>query len=261
MVSRGALHLRKTTNTVLDALIQATEDGRPPLPGINALHDIVATLKTSAAFDDFYSRAYREMMEIVATEEQVQKRVNVFGRLLIHPMSDLFKTGVFDRDILPNVFSFLHLVLGDECDAFGAQCTAIVAALREEQGDNFTWDAFYDDGEAKKILWRTLVRIAALFKRWDVRKEWFIKLMQYTPSTVSMGQSAFVVKDNHGGGEREPAEPRVFTERHFCQFFQAMFRPLTEIKAADGEVFRREFGADPHHLIGDFLMHLASCAV
>jgi len=261
MVSRGALHLRRTTNTVLDALIQAAEQGRPPLPGINALHDIVATLKTSSAFDEFYHRAYREMMEIVASEKREQKRVNCFGRLIIHPMSDLFETGVFDRDILPNVFSFLHLVLGDECETFGAQCTKIVTALREDLGDEFSWDSFYGDLEAKKIHWQTLIRISSSFKRWDVRKDWFIKLMQYTPSTVSMGQSAFVVKDNHAGGEHEPAEPRVFNERHFCQFFQAMFRPLTELRVADEEPFRREFGADPHHLIGDFLIHLATCQV
>ena len=256
MVSRGVQHLRNTTNTVLDALIQAAEQGRPPLPGIAALHDIVASLKNSSAFDDFYHRAYREMMEIVASEKQEQKRVNVFGRLMIHPMSELFESGEFDRDFLPNVFSFLHLVLGEECDEFGVQCTQIVAALRDEMGDEFTWDCFYDDREAKKIQWRTLVRIAASFKRWDVRRDWFIKLMQYTPSTVSMGQSAFVVKD---AGEHEPAEPRVFTGRQFCEFFQALFRPLTEIQYADEAAFRQEFGADPHHLIGDFLMHLASC--
>jgi len=257
MVSRGVQHLRKTTNTVLDALIQAAERGRPPLPGIAALHDIVATLKTSTTFDEFYHRAYREMLEIVAGEKQEQKRLNLFGRLMIHPMSPLFETGDFDRDILPNVFSFLHLVLGDESEMFGGQCTKIVAGLRDELGDEFSWDAFYDDPEAKLIQWRTLVRIAASFKRWDVRRDWFIKLMQYTPSSVSVGQSAFVVKDT---GDHEPAEPCVFTGRHFCQFFQAMFRPLTEIRRADENGFRQEFGADPHHLIGEFLMHLASCS-
>ena len=261
MVSRGAQHLRKTTNTVLDALLQAAQQGHPPLPGIAALHDIVAMLKISPSFDDFYHRAYREMMEIVASEKREQKRVNCFGRLIVHPMSELFESGAFDRAILPNIFSFLHLVLGEECDDFGVQCTRIVGDLREELADDFSWDAFYEDAEAKRIQWHALVRIAGSFKRWEVRKDWFIKLMLYTPSTVSMGQSAFVVKDTHPAGEHEPAEPHVFTERQFCQFFQAMFRPLTELRTADQEPFRREFGADPHHLIGEFLMNLAACPI
>jgi len=256
MNSRGVRHLRKTTNTVLDALIQAAEQARPPLPGLGALHDIVASLKDSAAFEEFYHRAYREMMEIVASEKREQKRVNAFGRLVLHAMSDLFETGVFDRAILPNIFSFLHLVLGDEIEVMGGKCKEIVVLLRDDLGDEFTWDAFYQDREAKKVLWHVLVRISASFKRWDVRKDWFIKLMQYTPTSVSVGQSAFVVKDP---GEHEPGEPHVFTERQFCQFFQALFRPLTELHYTDEDAFRQEFGADPHHLIGDFLVHLAAC--
>ncbi len=156
-----------------------------------------------------------------------------------------------------NVFSFYHLVLGEEAQTWDDECRTLVEGLKTQLGDEFQWDAFYGDPAAKRILWRALVRIAASFKRWEVRRDWFIKLMQYTPTTVSMGQNAFVVKT----GEHEPAEPRVFTNHEFCQFFQAQFSPLTEMSADDLTAFRREFGADPHHLIGDFLLHLASCPV
>jgi len=30
---------------------------------------------------------------------------------------------------------------------------------------------------------------------------------------------------------------------------------------ADEDVFKREFGTDPHHLIGQFLVHLAACEI
>lgn len=257
MGTRGPKYLRKTTNHVLDALVQAAEKAYHDHPvGMNAIHDIVEGLKVSSTFDEFYRRAYRELMDIVDSERLEQKRTNPFGRLMIHPLGEWFDSGALDRDILPNVFSFIHLVLGDDGDKYAEQCQEILREVRVERGEDFTWDSFYRDRRAKLIQWHSLVRIATSFKRWDLRKDWFVKLMQYTPTTVSLGSSAFMVKehDHHD-------EPRVFGDRQFCQFFQALFRPLTEITAEDEELFRKEFGADPHHHIGEFLVHLTACGM
>ncbi|MBI5165272.1 MAG: hypothetical protein HY985_15380 [Magnetospirillum sp.] len=259
MGSRGPKHLRRTTNTVLDALLQAAAAAYREQPmGYNALHDIVEGLKASSDFDSFYRRAYREMMDIVETEKLEMKRSNAFGRILVHPLGELFDRGTFSRDLLPNIFSFVHLVLGDDAEAYGEQCHAILKDLRDRLDEDFSWDAVYASPEAKRIHWQTLIRIAASFKRWDIRKEWFMKLMQYTPNSVSVASNAFVVKDNH---DHEPAEPRIFGEREFCMFFQALFSPLTEMSPADQGLFRQYFGDDPHHRLGPFLVHLAACPV
>ena len=258
MGGRGPAYLRKTTNAVLDALLQAAEGAtRDQRLGLDVLREIVAGLKASPGFDEFYRRGYRELLEAIESEELEHKRVDAFHRLMIHPIAPLLQDGTFDRDILPNVFSFYQLVLGDDARDWGEDCHETVVRLKEDLGDRFLWDAFYADPAAKRIQWHALVRIAASFKRWDVRQDWFIKLMQYTPTSVSLGQSAFIVKTVGA----DPTEPWVFTTREFCQFFQAQFTPLTEISPADLDAFRREFGADPHHLIGDFLMHLAACPV
>ncbi|HLO76999.1 MAG TPA: hypothetical protein VK196_11155 [Magnetospirillum sp.] len=258
MGSRGPKLLRRTTNVVLDALLQAAETAYRGQPlSKETLHDIVEGLKISQQFNEFYRRAYRELMEVVDEEKLEQRRQNAFGRLMVHPLSELFDKKILDREILPNVFSFFHLVLGDDAEAYGERCLERVRELREAMGEDFTWDAFYDDPMAKSVMWHTLVRIATSFKRWDVRKDWFMKLMQYTPSTVSLGSSAFVVRE-HGNGHEEP---HVFGNHHFCAFFQALFSPLTEMDKQDEKRFREDFGADPHHLIGQFLVHLAACEV
>ncbi len=258
MGSRGPAYLRRTTNTVLDALLQAAEGGaRDQRLGLDVLREIVAGLKTSPGFDDFYRRGYRELLEAVESEELEHKRIDAFHRLMIHPIAPRLQDGTFSRDFLPNLFSFYQLVLGDDARDWGDECQEIVTRLKEEMGDDFLWESFYADRGAKRLLWHALVRVAASFKRWDVRQDWFIQLMQYTPTTVSLGQSAFIVKSNGA----DPAEPWVFTTREFCQFFQAQFSPLTEITPADLAAFRREFNTDPPHLIGDFLRHLATCPV
>lgn len=257
MSERGPQHLRKTTNVVLDALLMAVEKAAHGQSlSLTMLDSIVSGLKVSATFEDFYHRSYREMMEIVEGEKREQRRSNAFGRLFVHPLSPLFKDGTLDRALVPNTLNFLHMVLGDEVEAHAERCRAIVDALRDELGDHFTWDAFYDDGEAKVVLWRTLVQISASFKRYDLRKDWFIKLMQNRPTAVSLASNAFVVRD-HDPNE----EPIVFGEHEFCAFFHALFDPLAELSARDDAAFRKEFGADPHHLIGGFLVNLASCTV
>lgn len=260
MSNRGSRVLRRTTNTVLDALLHAADAAHHGKPmSMAELHDIVAGLKMSPQFNDFYHRAYGEVVEVVEAEKVARKRQNAFGRLMVHQLSDLFDQEVLSRDFLTNIFSFFHLVLGDDADAYGERCQEIVRDLREareELGEDFSWDDFYGDPRAELILWHTLTRIAASFKRWDLRKDWFIKLMQYTPSTVSLGPSAFVVRE-HDHSE----EPKVFGNHEFCAFFQALFHPLTDMDKAAEERFRKEFGTDPHHLIGPFLVHLASCRV
>ncbi|MGE5506516.1 MAG: hypothetical protein ACM31L_18985 [Actinomycetota bacterium] len=224
--------------------------------GAAQMEKIISGLKQSPSFDEFYRRAYREMMEIVENEKLELKRTNAFGRLMVHPLTVLFEAGIFERDILPNIFSFIHLVLGDEGDVYGEHCQDIVQSLKDEMGDEFNWDAFYGDGRAKVIYWHTLVRIAHSFKRWELRKDWFIKLMQYTPTTVSLSSNAFVTRE-HDPNE----EPRVFGEREFCQFFQALFAPLQDLSGDDEALFRQEFGNDPHHLIGPFLVNLTTCPI
>lgn len=257
MGTRGPKLLRRTTNHVLDALLHAAEQGfRGGAVPMHGLHDIVEGLKASLQFDEFYRRAYGELTGIIEQEKIEHRRTNAFGRLMVHQLGEVLEDGTLDRAILPNIFSFFHLVLGDDAQLYGDRCHEILGDLKAELGDDFTWDVFYGEPAAKLILWHTLTRIATSFKRWDLRKDWFIKLMQYTPTTVSLGQSAFVVREvDHA------EEPRVFGNREFCAFFTALFSPLTEISSGDEALFKKEFGSDPHHLIGQFLVHLASCEV
>lgn len=256
MASRGPNLLRRSTNHVLDALLKAAEGAWKGHPKeLDALRDIIMALEGSSQFDDYYRRAYRELLDVVEQEKLEQRRTNAFGRLMVHDLGPLFEDGTLDRSILPNIFSFFHLVLGDDAGFYGEQCMKLVGELKADLGEDFTWDAYYQSREAKMILWRTLTRIAGSFKRWDVRKDWFMKLMQYTPATVSTGSNSFVTR------EVDHDEPHVFNNHHFCAFFQALFSPLTAMNKVDEDVFKREFGTDPHHLIGQFLVHLAACEI
>ncbi|CCG40993.1 hypothetical protein [Magnetospirillum molischianum] len=257
MGEQGPAHLRKITNGVLDALLQAAErtsSGRPLSVGL--LEEIVSGLKESAAFDDFYRRSYAEIADIVTADDLNQRRANAFGRLMIHSLDPLFEAGEIDRTLIGNLFSFLHMVLGEAAEANAARCRDILKTLRDESGASFTWDSFFDDPEVRLVEWQVLLHIADLFKRFDVRKEWFIKLMHHRQNTVSVSSNAFYTIEHDA-----VAEPITFGEREFGLIFHAWFDPLENLSPRDDQAFRRAFGAAPRTRIGAFLTHLAGCPV
>lgn len=255
MAARGPLHLRKVTNVMLDALVQAAEragQGRPL--SLSLLENVVAGLKASADFEPFYQRSYHELLEIIDGDRSEQRRVNAFGRLMFDPLGRLFDQGRLDRVLIVNLFSFLHMILGDEEERIATRCRDIVELLREERGESFLWSDFSGDPEAKLILWRTLIAIAGSFRRFDPRKDWFIKLMMYRPSSVSVASNAFVPIESDPN-----AEMIAFGEAEFGLLFSALFEPLVDLSPRDHVAFVREFGAEPQALVGDFLDHLARC--
>ena len=128
---RGPKLLRSTTNHVLDALLAAAErafHGGPVT--MHGLHDIVAGLESSLQFDQFYQRAYAELVAMVEQEKIEHKRVNAFGRLVVHQLGELLEDGTLDRALLPNIFSFLHLVLGDDAQTYGDRCSEILGDMK-----------------------------------------------------------------------------------------------------------------------------------
>jgi len=257
MGEQGPAYLRKVTNDVLDALVIAAErasSGRPL--SVALLEEVVSGLKGSAAFDDFYRRSYAEITELVGADDINQRRANAFGRLMIHPFDPLFEAGELDRELIGNLFSFLHMVLGDEAEAHAARCRDILATLRDELGTSFSWEAFFDDPDIRLIEWQVLLHVADLFKRFDVRKDWFIKLMHHRQNTVSVASNAFYAIEHDA-----VAEPITFGEREFSLIFHAWFDPLESLSPRDDLAFRRAFGGAPRARIGAFLTHLAGCPV
>ena len=256
MGDSGPLHLRRTTNVVLDALVQAVERAAAGRPlSLELLDSVVAGLKTQSSFESFYQRAFDELREIVEAERSDRRRANAFGRLMVEPLREAFDQGRLDRALTPALFSFLHMVLGDEAEAMAARCAAIVDERRAERGGAFVWADFYGDAEARRLQWGALVQVARSFKRFELRKDWFVKLMQYRPTAVSLASNAFVPLDSDG-----PGEAVVFGDAEFVVLFRALFRPLVEIAPLEEPQFVRAFGAGVEDLVGPFLDQVEAVA-
>ena len=236
----GPERLRDVTNRILESIMVAVgQEARGGTVSKTQLAEIFERFMASPDYLPFYDDAYQDLAAEVPGSTVDCRRVDAFGRLLVQPLIGLFESEAFEREILPNFFSFLHLVLGDDEDRFGEECRAIVDQIRQDAKDRFAWDMYYQDPRSIRIYWRVLVRIASLFRRWDLRKEWFLKLMQYTPSTASLGPMAFQVREP---GAHNAAAPMVFGEAEFRRLFAALFDGFARMTAAEHAAFRDEFG-------------------
>ncbi len=254
MSLQGRKVLRSAANIVLDALLHAISGhAKGGSVSIATLEAVVNNLKQSRDLDHYFDQVFQEVQAVVEEAQQDKNRTNFFGRLMLEPLSDCFDAGELERSAIPNIFSFFHLVMGDEIKILNERCSEIVNELRESLGEEFSWDAFYDNADAKSIRWRTLVRIAKSFKHWEARVDWFIKLMQYEPNTISQGSNAFIIKKKHDGQEK----PHLFGQKEFKIFFTHLFKPLRELNSADEKRFEAEFGAPANSIIGTFMVRLA----
>jgi hypothetical protein len=241
-MTNGPRQIRDAANELLDAFIRAVENAHADKPITpSELRRVAEALKASPDFDALYDRAYHELQNqalahALAIERDAQ-RVEMFHRVVTHPLDELLDSGVVARDALPNFFNFLRLVLGDEVDALQERCVAAHDELKAAAGESFTWDTLYADDRAKLVLYEVLARIAEAFKRFDARKEWFIGLMQYAPTTIGVASNVYVPNPK--------AKTWSFGPDEFAQMFEHLFRPVRNMSAADKALFTSKLGRTP----------------
>ncbi|MBL6929174.1 MAG: response regulator [Rhodospirillales bacterium] len=115
-------------------------------------------------------------------------RDNSFGRLLVHRFSHLFfdpmmapdKRGPVPRRVLPGFFAAVEMMLGAERVEKNQQiCRDVVAELSQHQAvsGERAWEAFYAHEKVNEIAVETEMLMAAHFKNFDRRAEWFTNVI------------------------------------------------------------------------------------
>ncbi len=239
----GPRQLRDTANEMLDAFIKAVEQNYSDRPVAAAdLRRLAEALKSSAEFDAVYEKAYGELQvqavaQALAVAHDAQ-RVEMFHRVVTHPLDPLLDSETISREALPNFFHFMRLVLGEEVDAFQQRCVEAHDDLKAKLGDDFNWDVFYADARTKLVLYEVLLRIAEAFRRFDMRKEWFIGLMQYSPATIGVASNVFVPNPHRD-------KSWTFGTDEFAQMFRHLFAPVRNMTDSDRALFTSKLGTAP----------------
>jgi hypothetical protein len=236
----GRKELHRFAHSVLGAYLLAAADRVRPQADLLAVaaKDFLGSERCDQLVDQFM----KTMVQALATELNKERRADPFRRLLCHPLTELLDSGALSRTLLNNYFGFLHLVLGDGQDQLAGECQALIDELRQDP--HFSWDMFYQDERAKALLWTVLVRINETFKRFEVRRDWFIGLMQNRTHAVSLAPNAFIPLPRS-----EEEDTALFGLAEFNLMFTALFRPLLRLTAAESGHFTKLFGAPPAVLI------------
>jgi hypothetical protein len=243
MTDGGPRKIRDTANTLLDAFVRAVErayEGRPVSAA--ELQRVADTLKISHDFDAIYEKTFNDLQTQAVAYAMAQshdsQRVELFHRVITHPLGPMLEAETLSRDALPNFFNFLRLVLGEEVDAFQQRCMDAYDDLKKKQGESFDWNMLYADDRAKAVVYSVLQRIAAAFKRFDVRKQWFIDLMQYQPTNIGIATNVFVPNPHRDKNWN-------FGEAEFKQMLKCLFAPVRKMTDGERALFEKEVGATP----------------
>lgn len=206
-------------NNFLDVLDRAARNGSIEMEQVRLLAD--AFLRAEGPMAEYYAKSEGRCIDAFAAQSNDHKRQDHLGRLVAKPFAGLFtQAGGMDRRHLPQFFSTIRMILGDEVHAdLRARAKLIAEAHRDENGV-VNWEAFHADPRAVRILDRVRAMIAKSFRRFEPRKDWLLLVMNQAPVSVSLGSNIFVQK---GQAQREVPP---FTERQMLQMFDALFADL-----------------------------------
>jgi hypothetical protein len=251
MTDWGRDNLRRFVSHTLDMYIQAAEakNGGAPV-AVKDLREIARGLEASSIFETGIAATYNRIKDEAAKELIRNRRREPFKRLMVHPLTPALQSSALPRDMMPNYFNFLHLVLGDETEALSRLCVTICKDERHEDGVD--WDHFYADERAKYVYWTVLHRIAASFKRFDARRDWFMNLMQNKQTSLSVASNVFVPLPP----ENEPKEPRPFRAEEFNALFAALYGPLKKLGIEDEAHFTEVMKDPPKTVFADMWANL-----
>lgn len=176
------------------------------------------------------------------------------NRLITQPFAALLdKPEGIERNRLGQLFLAIRMMIGEE-EHEGLRVRAEALAELHRGADGIVdWIMFHADPEADLILESVLVGIANSFRRNDARRDWFLVVLNASPSAVSIGSTAFT-----------PLKPEdrarfAFTEAHMAHVFAALFASVRR-ETFFGErlrVFGKRWNVAPDKLFGPLFVDIA----
>lgn len=239
----------------MELLQRAAIDGKVPVDQVVRIGNAVMAAGGPLAI--YYAQTEAKCDAVFALGTAERKRTDFLGRLIVQPFAHLLDdpdSGI-DRPHLPQFFSAIRMVCGDEEHAqLKARCAVIAEEHRTAQG-LIDWEAFYRDPDARQVLEQVQVSIARSFKRFEARKDWFMIVMNSVPQSVSLSSNAFVPKK-----PEDKVAVTEFTAASMCALFDALLasvRPDAFDKARRA-VFVARWGSDPDKIFGRLFTELAA---
>ena len=215
------LRCRQTAGIVVRAFVNLMQE--VAVEGKVSLDDIqrigAAVMGAGGPLANFYARTETRCEAGFAMAVVERQRVDFFGRLICSTFEQLLDqpgSGI-QRKNLHQFFAAIRMMLGEEThEELKSRATWLAERNRGE--DNLIdWVRYFADPEARLLIEQVLVTVARSFRRFEPRKDWFLIVMNSSPSAVSLSSNVFVPK------RQEDKVTRAFNEIHMVRLFEAMF--------------------------------------
>ncbi|MBM3567968.1 MAG: hypothetical protein FJX46_04340 [Alphaproteobacteria bacterium] len=265
----GAGHCRVLGNFAVQAFVQVLAEKIRERGGAINFEDLKDSLAKFAAaagpLEVYYKKSFEDCFVSHERARELIKRQNAFSRMLVHNFSEMFPRTVeqradpnaITRDILPAFFTAMKLILGDDkVRLFERETAEILDAVKARLMPTGTlanlWKEYYKDPKLYLLNVRVLYMVAAYFKRWDVRKQWFISVMNNEHLTQSLASNAYVVVEGRSVGTVR------FTENKFYLLLRQFFLKLNPDRLSEDakKMLRAEFGTEIAQVISSLYFNL-----
>lgn len=228
----GALEAESVDGTVSVAVIRRLCDALSRDPGPLAPRFATAESDCASQF---------------AARQLDQQRRNYVGRIFVKKISTILTDDGdgLKRSHLPQLFHALTIILGEEaCADLRRRCEEVLEVLSRD-GEVTRWDEFYAAPEIRLVLQNIQVAIARAFRRFDLRKEWFMTIMNSGATCQSVGS------------KKKTESPDYFTEQHLLQLLGALFDEFRKMDEAATKTFIERWGVEPEQVFGQIFVELA----
>jgi hypothetical protein len=237
---------------LIDLLDESATDGAVTMDVVRRIAN--AVLSARGPLSDYYANWENGCESAFAVRRIEQQRIDFIGRIITQPFAALLddREAGMERKNLPQFFAAVRMIVGDE-PFDGLRTRANEAAERHRTDEGMVaWDDFYRDFDVIQIFENMAVAIARSFRRFEPRKDWFLIIMNSSPSSVSTASNAFIPK------KAEDKVTREFSESHMVRMFQALFSEfrLETFTPERKAVFMERWGSEPEKVFGPLWVSL-----
>ena len=237
---------------LIDLLDESATDGVVTMDVVRRIAN--AVLSARGPLSEYYAHWEEGCDSAFALRRIEKQRVDFIGRIITQPFHALLderNSGV-ERKHLPQFFAAVRMIVGEEpFDLLRTRANQAAERHRTEEG-MVAWDDFYRDYDVVAIFEHLAVSVARSFRRFDPRRDWFLIIMNSSPSSISTASNAFIPK------KAEDKVTREFSEGHMVRLFQAFFsefRPETFLPERKA-VFMERWGSEPEKVFGPIFVNL-----
>jgi len=237
---------RNTFAAAIDLFLKlAKEQARDGKISVDGLDLVAQVIQDDPAITEKYCDAQFERCSAHMRKSiRNTPRINVYGRIIAQPFEHLLNQNqpVLASAQLGNFFHAIEAILGRaKYETFMEISLRLMERVTLEKGSNFTHQCLYDDPESWEIRWDSLVAMATFFKKFQLRKEWYKRIMQSDPETPGQGTG-----------------PYPFSDFQFKSQMMCVFTDFTNLSDEELAFFEKRYSKAERKTFSSFLTNVVS---